>query len=113
MTLPKRISHKSGKADVGKRSSAHRAWVRGHACSACGSETAIECAHVRNGTDGGTGIKPSDRWCISLCRDCHNTQHQLGEPNFEKLAGINMKALAEEFFRTSPHRHKLEARREA
>lgn len=113
MTLPRRILHKSGKADSGKRSPAHRAWVRGHACCGCGSETAIECAHVRTGTDGGIGVKPSDKWCISLCRDCHETQHRLGEPNFEKLAGINMKALAAEFFRTSPHRRKLEAAREA
>jgi hypothetical protein len=68
---------------------------------------AIECAHVRNGTDGGTGIKPSDKWCISLCRDCHARQHQLGEPEFERRNKINMRALAEEFFRNSPHKGKL------
>src|SRR5690349_8289276 len=101
--LPQRIKHKSDKAEKGRRSPAHRAWVRGLACSACGSSTAIECAHVRSGTDGGTGIKPSDRWCISLCRDCHSRQHQIGEPAFEKEAGIDMKKLANEFVRASPH----------
>jgi hypothetical protein len=30
-----------------------------------------------------------------------------GEETFEKAHGINMKALAEEFFRKSPHRSKL------
>ena len=108
--LPQRIKHESGKKDVGKRSPAHRAWVRGHTCCACGSATAIECAHVRVGTDGGTGIKPSDRWCISLCRDCHSEQHRIGEPAFEKRHGIKMVELAAEFFAKSPHRRKLEDR---
>ncbi|CAB4137153.1 Protein of unknown function DUF968 [uncultured Caudovirales phage] len=107
--LPRRISRKSDKAEKGRRSPAHRAWVRGHACSACGTETAIECAHVREGTDGGMGIKPSDRWTISLCKDCHAEQHRIGEGPFERHHGINMKALASEFFRNSPHRFKLES----
>lgn len=109
MNLPQRIRRDSGRKDAGKRSPAHRAFVRGHACSGCGSTTAIECAHVRSGTDGGVGAKPSDRWCISLCKTCHARQHQIGEPAFEREAGINMKALAEAFFYSSPHRFKLEA----
>lgn len=110
MALPQRIKTKSDKADRGKRSPAHRAWVRGFACCACGSTTAIECAHVRKGTDGGTGIKPSDKWTISLCRDCHSMSHMQGEETFQKAHGINMKKLAEEFFKASPHRHKLETK---
>jgi hypothetical protein len=106
--LPPRIKRASGKKDVGKRSPAHRAWVRGHACCACGSQSAIVFAHVRCGTDGGTGIKPSDRYGVSLCDPCHRDQHQLGEPEFERRHSIDMKALAEAFFRASPHRHKLE-----
>lgn len=110
MTLPARISRKSDKAEKPRRSPAHRAWVRGHACSACGSQSGIECAHVRIGTDGGVGIKPSDRWCISLCKNCHAQQHMIGETSFSAVWKINMKALAEEFYRASPHRHKLEER---
>jgi hypothetical protein len=106
--LPPRIKRASGKKDVGKRSPAHRAWVRGHACCACGSQTAIEAAHVRVGTDGGIGMKPSDRWVISLCKEHHTEQHQIGEPAFERRYGIDMRRLAEAFFRASPHRHKLE-----
>lgn len=109
--LPRRISRKSDKAEKPRRSPAHRAWVRGHACCACGSETAIECAHVRKGTDGGTGIKPSDRWTISLCKECHALQHQLGEGPFERAKRIDMKGLAEMFFKNSPHRIKLEGPR--
>ena len=107
--LPQRIKRESGKKDAGKRSPAHRAWVRGHACCACGSVSAIECAHVREGTDGGIGMKPSDRWTVSLCSECHRKQHQLGEGTFSRLHKINLKALAEEFFRKSPHRSKLDA----
>ena len=106
--LPQRIPRKSDKADKGKRSPAHRQWVRGHACSACGSLVAIECAHVRNGTDGGMGIKPSDRFCISLCKACHSDQHRMGEATFAKTWGIDLVAMADEFFRRSPHRMKLE-----
>lgn len=107
MTLPPRIKRDSGRKEAGRRSPAHRAWVRGHHCSACGSATAIECAHVRGGTDGYLGSKPSDRWTIALCRDCHARQHQVGEAAFEREHGINMKALAEAFVKASPHRGKL------
>lgn len=104
MTLPARIDRKSHKQDAGKRSPGHRAWVRGHGCSltGCGGMP-IECAHVRTGTSGGMGVKPSDRWCISLCKHHHEQQHQYGEREFQKLYKIDMKALAEEFARKSPH----------
>ena len=107
MTLPARIDRKSHRENVGKRSPGHRAWVRRHGCCACGGTAGIECAHVRNGTGGGVGVKPSDRWCISLCKRCHNSQHFLGEPEFERRNNIDMKALAEEFARRSPHWPKL------
>lgn len=105
--LPQKIKRDSGRKDAGKRSPAHRNWVRLHACSACGSHVAIECAHVRTGTDGGIGLKPSDKYCISLCKSCHAEQHRMGEDTFSKVWGIDLLALAEEFFRKSPHRSKL------
>lgn len=105
--LPARIPRNSHRGDERRRSPAHRAWVRGFACCACGSQAAVECAHVRLGTDGGTGLKPSDQWCISLCRECHAEQHRVGEETFARTNKINLKMLAEEFFRTSPHRAKL------
>ena len=110
MKLPQKIRTNSKRADERRRSPAHRAWVRLHACSACGSHSGIECAHVRSGTDGGTGIKPSDRWCISLCRDCHGLQHAIGEARFETAFHIDMKKIAEAFFAKSPHQQKLEGR---
>lgn len=83
---------------------AHRAWVRRHHCSVPGClSLPIECAHVRSGTDGGTALKPSDRWVISLCRLHHAEQHRIGEAAFEKKHGLDLLAIAEAFARKSPH----------
>jgi hypothetical protein len=87
---------------------AHRNWVRKHHCCVPGCKrTPIECAHVRLGTDGGAGLKPSDRWAISLCAHHHREQHSIGEASFEREHGIALKALAEEFARQSPHWRRL------
>ena len=110
--LPPRINKNSKRADQGRRSPGHRAFVRRHACCACGSTVAVECAHVRVGTDGGMGIKPSDWWCVSLCKECHQEQHR-GEVTFWKHAKMNPLELADAFYRASPHRHKLTAHPEA
>lgn len=105
--LPARIRHKSDKAHVGKRSPAHRAWVRGFACAACGATDGIECAHVRRAANSGMGIKPSDAFTVSLCRDCHRASH-MGEASFEARHGIDLMALAKRFYFASPHRSKME-----
>ena len=49
-------------------------------------------------------------WTISLCGgpDGHHAeQHRIGEAEFERRHGIDMKALAREFAAKSPHRKKL------
>lgn len=82
---------------------AHRNWVRRHRCSVPGcTQLPIECAHVRSGTDGGLGIKPSDKWTISLCRAHHHEQHEIGERAFETKYEVNLTELAVEFARRSP-----------
>lgn len=89
--------------------------MRSHSCCACGSIVAIEVAHVRTGTDGGMGMKPGDYWTISLCggpNGCHALQHRIGEPEFEKRFGIDMKMLAREFVKASPKRRELEEARD-
>jgi hypothetical protein len=83
---------------------AHRAWVRRHRCSVPGCEAGpIECAHVRSGTDGGQGLKPADKWTISLCRAHHAEQHRIGERAFEKKYGLDLYGLAQAFANRSPH----------
>jgi len=86
----------------------HRAWVRRHRCSVRGcSRTPIECAHVRRGADGGAGMKPSDKWAVSLCIYHHREQHQIGERAFEEKYSLDLVTLAGEFARRSPLSHKL------
>jgi hypothetical protein len=51
------------------------------------------------------GRKPSDWFTISLCGGLeghHTQQHAMGEQSFEKLHGIDMRALAAEFAKASP-----------
>ena len=88
---------------------AHRAWVRRHRCCVPDCERLpIECAHVRRGTDGGQGLKPSDRFCLSLCAHHHAEQHRIGEPAFEERYGLDLRELAELFATRSPHRRELD-----
>lgn len=111
MTLPKRLPKKP-KRDNRLRSPGHLAWVRSHACCACGATSYIEAAHVRNGGDGGTSLKPGDDRTISLCVPCHRLQHQVGERAFEKASRINMAKLAAEFAAASPALRRLRAKME-
>ena len=103
LRLPGRIERPKTK-ERSRSCPSHRAWVRRHHCCVPGCLlTPIECAHVRSGTDGGTALKPSDRWTVSLCRTHHAEQHRLGEAAFEQRHGIDLRALAEAFARRSPH----------
>ena len=92
------------RANERRTSAAHRAWVRRHRCSVRGCRNSqIDCVHVRNGTDGGLGLKPSDKWTISLCQSHHLEQHEIGEAAFEQRYDLNLIELAREFARRSPY----------
>ena len=81
------------------------AFVRRHACSACGAPAPNQAAHLRF-TDPrypekravGIGEKPSDRWAVPLCAECHldapDAQHKVGEHEFWKRVGVNPFELA-------------------
>lgn len=104
--LPPKVVVK--RANVARSCPAHRAWVRKHHCSVPGCRALpIECAHVRRGTNGGVALKPADRWVISLCAAHHMQQHRIGEQTFERMHSLDLSAVAEEFWRRSPHRTKL------
>lgn len=105
--LPKRLE-RSRRVRSNRSCPPHRAWIRQHHCCVSGCmEHPIECAHVRRGTDGAMGQKPSDRWTISLCWRHHREQHELGEKGFELKHDLDLAALAAEFARRSPHRDRL------
>jgi len=42
----------------------------------------VDPAHIRLGTDGGTGLKPSDCYILPLCNTIHSEQHRAGERAF-------------------------------
>jgi len=79
--IPRTVSRGKPKPDFRRRTQ-HLAFVRQLACVVCGKAAPSEAAHVRSGSDGGAGIKPADRYSVSLCADCHALQHQFGELTF-------------------------------
>jgi len=103
--LPRKIP-KAPKRATRWRSQAHCNHVRGHVCSNCGSMAGIEVAHVRLGSGAGIGQKPDDWRTVSLCRDCHQQQHTLGEQSFWK--GRDVEALIGAFVQASPKRMEIQ-----
>lgn len=74
-------------------------------------------AHVRIGSNAGMGQKPDDWRTVSLCRDCHRSQHEQGELTFWRnrnfLPMSKLEGLIDEFCKASPKaREIMEARRE-
>lgn len=67
----------------------------------------IEVAHINRASNGGMARKASDAFTVSLCREHHAESHR-GERTFEKRHHVDLMALAEEFYRKSPHRTKLD-----
>lgn len=129
MALPRRKKRERTKQADPDRvdSKGHLQFVRGFECAIArknyiwrdGGATGVsdhicvgktEAAHVRTGTDGGIGIKPSDCYAIPLCSAAHREQHTIGETAFERRYGINMRKLADEIWQRSPHRAKWMAR---
>lgn len=114
--LPKKRKRITTKLATVIRCPSYLAYVRRHVCAVstyngygelC-CEGSIEAAHVRTGTDGGVGMKPSDRFALPLCSGHHRRQHQVGEKPFEKESGIDMRAIADgmwaEWLKTSTGR---------
>jgi hypothetical protein len=79
--IPRTTARNKPKPDF-RRRLAHLAFVRLLPCVACGKGAPSDAAHVRTGTDGGTGIKPGDRYAVPLCAACHAKQHRVGELTF-------------------------------
>jgi len=102
--LPRRIP-KASKRSSRWRSAAHCNFVRSHECSVCGSAAGIEVAHVRMGSGAGMGQKPDDHRTVSLCKPCHQKQHNIGEPTF--WAGRDVDALIEAFCKASPRAREI------
>jgi hypothetical protein len=107
--LPRRIP-KPPKRASRWRSQAHCNFVRSHACCVEGCKgLPIEVAHVRNGSGAGVGQKPDDWRAVSLCRDHHAKQHQMGERSFWQMVVLSdVEELIKLFIKASPKRHEIE-----
>ena len=86
--IPRLVMRAKPKLDPRRRAQ-HLAFVRQLPCVVCGKAAPSEAAHVRSGSDGGAGMKPSDRYSLSLCTDCHALQHQFGELRFWSVVSID------------------------
>lgn len=84
--IPRSHRKRTGLKPGPVRSPQHRAWIRQQPCCVCGTKgtesNPIQCAHVRMGTGGGTGMKPGDQWTVPLCYHHHDQQHRWGEAMF-------------------------------
>ena len=105
------------------RSLQHLRFVRSHECAIRGMcrlgkniisaedhvcHGPIQAAHIRMGTDGGMGVKPSDNFTIPLCVEAHVEQGQIGEGAFEKRYGIDTHKIAADLWKRSPARVRME-----
>ncbi|MGF6434355.1 hypothetical protein [Bradyrhizobium elkanii] len=78
----------------------HLDFIRSLPCVCCGNNIQTEAAHLRvtnrkYGKDfTGGGRKPSDRWALPLCSNCHREQHGGNEDAFWRARGINPFVLA-------------------
>jgi hypothetical protein len=91
--IPRGVAERKPKPDLRRRAN-HLTFVRQLACVVCGKAAPSEAAHVRSGSDGGAGIKPSDRYSVSLCVSCHALQHQFGELRFWSILRIDPLSVA-------------------
>ncbi len=108
MQLQRRRSVKKVRARPKKptqwlRSAAHMNFVRKHDCIVddC-SKDAIHAHHVRLGTDGAAGRKPSDYYTVPLCSDHHEEIHKKGEQTFQDKYGIPLREAYMHFMKWSP-----------
>jgi hypothetical protein len=79
--IPRLVARPKTKPGLRRRGQ-HLVFVRQLPCVACGRAAPSEAAHVRSGSDGAAGMKPSDRYSVPLCSNCHTLQHQFGELTF-------------------------------
>lgn len=102
---PKRSRQRSGIMRGPQREwPKHRRFVRSHGCCVPGCQDGpIEAHHMRSSANAGTGLKPHDRFLVSLCAAHHRELDDVsgGIETFQRRYGIDLWALAEEFARRS------------
>ncbi len=85
------------------RNSKYLAWLRKRPCAV--SNNQAQCAHhIRLGTNGGSGLKPSDYFCIPLLNYYHTSGpealHIIGEGSFFNKFKLNRNSLFITYLKT-------------
>lgn len=93
------------------RSPKHLKFVRSLPCLRCGRAPKSEAAHIRAGTDGGTGLKPGDNWTVPLCSMHHKIQSSqygkaMSEREFWGLKLDKAKEIANDLYQHSGDQEK-------
>ena len=106
--IPRTVPDLAAEPD-GRKHPKHLVWIKKQRClldngGPCHCGGAVDAHHVRNGTDGGTGLKPHDRWCVPLCRQHHDQLHREGWRSFERLYNVNLRSEALSLAKRSPDR---------
>lgn len=66
---------------------AYLKFITGLPCLTCGQNWWIDPAHTG---PRGRGQKTTDLHTIPLCRKCHDSYHQLGRVEFERVNGLDL-----------------------
>ena len=107
--IPRTVPGPTAEPD-GRKHPKHLMWIKKQRClindGDCGG--AVDPHHVRNGTDGGMGLRPHDKWCVPLCRWHHDQNHRDGWRSFDRLHGVNLRSEALRLAERSPYRKELE-----
>lgn len=95
------------------RCQSHLKYVRGFMCAIEGRDGhvcvgKIEAHHMREGANGGIGMKPDDSTCVPLCSEGHRLFHTVGVDTFQARFKCDLVKLAADMWRSSPHRRKYE-----
>ena len=101
------------------RSDNHRAWIATQPCVLaervystphgqinhfCSGD--VVAMHIRLGTDGGTGFRPSDTYCVPGCQNGAHAEEHRGPQTFARRWGVT-KETALEYAARSPFRSEL------
>jgi hypothetical protein len=86
--IPRTVAHGKPKPDPRRRMQ-HLTFVRQLSPASPAVRQPPEAGHVRSGSDAGVEMKPSDRYSVYLCIDCHELQHQFGELTFWSVLHID------------------------
>jgi len=53
------------------RNKKHRVFIGCLPCATCLALPPSQCSHDRRNTEGGTALKPNDKWTFPQCYKCH------------------------------------------